>query len=296
MNTDDYVRVQSVPDLREPVLLAAFAGWNDAAQVATYALTTLLKTWSGQKFADIDPEEFFVFTSTRPTISLDPTGQRSLRWPSNSFFSVAVPEAERDVVLLVGTEPELRWRAFCRGVLQVADQVDASCLVTLGGLMADVPHTVEPRLTGFANVPKLLPQLQSLGVDMSSYEGPTGIVGSLHDAWQSTGRPALSIWGNVPHYISATPNPQVALALLRRVAALLKVEVPLARLETQAASFATQVDEALAENPDALEYVHQLEEHFAEETPPAPAPGLIEELEKFLRTTRPPGEDEDASP
>jgi len=291
MNVDDYMRVGKVPDLRDPIMLAAFAGWNDAAQVATYALTTLLKTWAGQRFADIDPEEFYVFTDTRPTISLDPTGQRGLHWPSNGFFAHALPEAEHDVVLLIGTEPELRWRSFCQGVLSVADRVGASCLVTLGGLLADVPHTLEPRLTGHANESRLLPQLQRLGVKMSSYEGPTGILGALHDAWQSTGRPALGLWGNVPHYISATPNPQVSLALLKRVSSLLNVEMPLSRLETQARSFASQIDEALAENPEALEYVQQLEQHFAGEAPP-PAPELIEELENFLRTTRPSGDDD----
>lgn len=287
-----YLRVSELPDLREPILLAAFAGWNDASQVATFAVTTLVNAWSAQKFGDIDPEEFYDFSETRPVISLGPTGQRSLRWPSNSFFSHRLPGSDHDVVLLVGTEPQLRWRTYCSVIVSLAEQVKASCLVTLGGLLADVPHTVEPRLTGFATGPGLLPELRKLGVQMSSYEGPTGIVGALHDAWRGGERPALSLWGNVPHYISAAPNPQVSLALLRRVAALLGVALPMESLEVQAQAFNSQIDEALAENPEAMEYVKQLEEHFNDQAAPPPAPQLIEELEEFLRGRRPPTDDQ----
>ena len=291
MYAEDPLHVHDLPDLREPVILAAFAGWNDAAQVATHALTTLVDLWSAQRFAEIDPEPFYSFTDTRPTINIGPAGRRSLHWPSNHFFGHRLADNERDVVVLRGTEPNLHWRSFCRTVLSLADQVGASCLVTLGGLLADVPHTVEPRLTGFASAPRLLPQLRQLGVQMSSYEGPTGIIGALHHAWGGADRPAISLWGNVPHYISATPNPQVSLALLRRVSGLLGIDVPLAALERQAGAFRTQVDEALRANPDAQTYVRQLEQQLENETPPEPAPKLIDELEEFLRSRRPPSED-----
>jgi predicted ATP-grasp superfamily ATP-dependent carboligase len=176
----------------------------------------------------------------------------------------------------------------------VADRLNVSCLVTLGALLADVPHTQPPSLTGFASTSRLLPQLQKLGVNLSSYEGPTGILGALHDAWRRTRRPAVSIWGNVPHYISATPNPQVALALAGRVSLLLGTALPTASLQNHARAFEAQVDEALRENPEALEYVRQLEAQYSEEDEsdrgePAPvdAPTLIQELEAFLRTHRP---------
>ena len=282
---------RQLPDLRRPVLLAGFAGWNDAAQVATFALDTLVKAWSAERFAEIDPENFFDFTETRPTISIGPSGQRSLEWPSNYFFAHRLEGKDQDVVLLLGTEPQLRWRTFCAAITALAERLDVSSLITLGGLLADVPHTIEPRLSGFATTGAGLPDLQKLGVRMSSYEGPTGIVGALHDAWRRTGRPALSLWGNVPHYISATPNPQISLALLQRVGRLLEIELPLQAIAAQATAFTSQVDEALAENPEALEYVRQLEQQFATDHPPqADSPELIAELEDFLRQRRPPND------
>lgn len=293
MNVNDYLRVHELPELRDPIMVAAFAGWNDASQIATYALTTLVQAWSARRFADIDPEEFYDFTEARPTINLGPASHRSLNWPANTFFAHRLTDTEHDVVLLVGVEPQLKWRTFCEVVLHLATQVDASCLVTLGGLLADVPHTLEPRLTGYTTAPRMLPQLQQLGVQMSSYEGPTGILGAVMDAWWRTERPALSLWGNVPHYISATPNPQLSLALLQRVAAVLGVELPLEPLRAQAQAFNGQIDEALEQNPEAVEYVRQLEEHFGQEVPP-PAPQLIEELEEFLRRKRPPMDDRES--
>lgn len=294
MANHDIQQFGATPDLRDPVLLAGFAGWNDAGQVATHALQTLTTAWSASRFAEIEPENYFDFTETRPIVSLTPTGQRSLQWPANSFFAHRMPSHERDVVLLIGTEPQLHWKSFCRNVMSIAEGVNASCLVTLGGLLADVPHTKEPTLSGFASTPRLLPQLQQMGVGLSSYEGPTGILGVLHDAWSSTDRPAISLWGNVPHYISATPNPQVSLALLRRLAILLGTTLPLVTLESQARSFATQVDEALQENVEAQEYVRQLEEQYdeEEEEPPEATPALMEALEEFLRTKRPSDEGE----
>jgi proteasome assembly chaperone (PAC2) family protein len=244
--------------------------------------------WSAKRFAGIDPEEFFDFTESRPMISLTPQGQRSLEWPLNEFYAHQLPEAENDVILLIGTEPQLKWRSFCRVVRRVAEQLDASCLLTLGALLADVPHTVDPRVTGFSTVPNGTAEFQTLGITSSSYEGPTGILGVLHDSWRELDRPAVSLWGNVPHYISASPNPHVALSLLRRALAIANLDVPLQTLETRAAAFQAQIDEALNENPDAMEYVQQLEKHFASEHPSATAPELIEELEKYLRSRRPP--------
>lgn len=292
MNPSESLHVRKLPELREPVLLAAFAGWNDASQAATFALTTLINSWPATRFAEIDPEIFFDFTQTRPTISISPSEQRSLHWPGNYFFAYQPPDSGHDMVLLLGTEPQLRWRTFCQIVLKMAEDLGASCLITLGGLLADVPHTAEARLTGFASTPRLLPQLQKLGVNLSSYEGPTGVIGALHDAWRRTKLPAMSLWGSVPHYISATPNPQISLALLQRVSKLLEISLPLSDLETQAQAFRTQIDEALQENPEALEYVRQLEEQMQDEEPESDAPELIDELEQFLRSRRPGTDDQ----
>jgi proteasome assembly chaperone (PAC2) family protein len=291
MDSDNELQfIADVPELRKPFLLAGFSGWNDAGQAATYALETITDGWDAMPFAEIDPENFYDFTETRPTISLGPTRQRRLTWPSNTFYAHSLPAQDHDIVVLIGAEPQLRWKTFCRHILDVAQRVDASCLVTLGALLADVPHTQPPTLTGFASTSRLAPQLEKLNVHLSTYEGPTGIIGVLHDAWRRTRRPAVSIWGNVPHYISATPNPQVALALVSRVSLLLGTALPTASLQNHARAFADQVDEALRENPEALEYVRQLEAQYVEEEPePAPvdAPTLIQELEAFLRTQRP---------
>jgi proteasome assembly chaperone (PAC2) family protein len=287
MNAQHHIRWHATPTLRSPILIAAFAGWNDAAQVATFASTSLLRFWDGQHVADIDAEEFFDFSETRPLISLTPSGERSIEWPANGFFAAHIDSMDHDVLILVGTEPQLRWRTFCGALIEVAQRFDASCLITLGGLLAEVPHTITPQVSGFATTPTLLPRLRNLGVDTSTYEGPTGIVGTLHDAWQATDLPAISLWGSVPHYISATPNPQVSLALLQRLAALLGIVLPLGSLEEEASNFRARVDEALAENPEASEYVRELEEQHAGDVPPPPAPDLIRQLEEFLRERRP---------
>lgn len=287
MSPNENLRFRHVPELREPVLLAAFAGWNDASQAATFALASLLNLWSAREFADIDPETFFVFTETRPTVTITPQGQRALRWPGNHFFAYQMEGSDRDIVLLVGTEPQLRWRAFCDSILQVADAVNASCLITLGGLLAEVPHTAPPGVSGFASSEHILPQLRTLGIELSSYEGPTGIIGALHEAWDKTGRPAMSLWGSVPHYISASPNPNVSLALLQRLGSLLGMSLPLTALTREAAAFQGRIDEALEDNPEARQYVRDLEEQLEGESVPSPGPELMEQLEEFLRRRRP---------
>ncbi len=287
MKVEHYLRVQDLPELREPVLLTAFSGWNDAARVATSALLALCRLDGVLRFADIRSEEFFVFTETRPTISLDPAGQRSVQWPANRFFSYTVPSADHDVVLLIGTEPQLKWETFCRVILSMAERLGVSSLITLGGLLADVPHTLTPRLTGFASDRSLVPQLEKLDVSLSSYEGPTGIVGALHDTWRYTNRPAFSLWGNVPHYISASPNPQISLALLQRVSGLLGTPLPVETLESEAKKFRADIDEAVAQNPEALEYVRQLEAQYASDAAKENTPELLSDLEQFLRSRRP---------
>jgi proteasome assembly chaperone (PAC2) family protein len=291
MDVDEYLRLDQLPDLRDPYLVAAFGGWNDAAQVATHTLTALVRAWSAEAFASIDPEHFFDFSETRPTVSLGESGQRPLTWPSNTFHWSRLP-GDRDAVILIGTEPQLRWRTFSALILDVAQRVGASGLVTLGGLLADVPHTIEPRLTGFVQGHGLFPSMPELGLLQTAYEGPTGMIGVLHDAWTATGKPAVSIWGNVPHYISAAPNPQVALALMRRLGTIFSAPVPTSVLEAQVSAFRAQVDEALVDNEEAREYVQELEQQYVDESGPIAGPTLMAELEEFLRTKRPDSEEE----
>lgn len=287
MEQNELRLIGEFPELRRPVIVAAWAGWNDAGDAATYALRQLNLAWQGTRFAEIEPENFYDFTETRPTINLGTTGQRRVTWPENRFFAHRIEDQERDVVLFIGNEPQLRWQTYCRLMLSVAEQIKASSLITLGALLADVPHTREPTLTGFASNRRLLPQLEKLGVHLSGYEGPTGIVGVMHDTWRATKQPAISLWGNVPHYISATPNPQVALALLRRVGLVLGTTLPTSALENHSRIFARQVEDALKENPEALEYVRQLEEQYVDEDPPQGGPQLFDALEEFLRSNRP---------
>lgn len=291
MNEESLLRVQSLPDLRTPVFVAAFAGWNDAAEAATHAASVLVQQWSAARFADIDPESFYDFTETRPTIRLTSTGQRALSWPENCFFAHRAQDVDRDVVILVGVEPQLRWRTYCSLVLDLADRLDATLLVSMGALLADVPHTRATRLTGFATSREMLGGLRKSGMHMSTYEGPTGIVGTLHDAWVDSGRDAASVWGSVPHYISASPNYAVSLELVRSISAMLGLRVALSSLESKATAFRSSVEEALKHNPEALEYVRQLEEQQDPLTGVDETPELIDELEQYLRSRRPPEED-----
>jgi proteasome assembly chaperone (PAC2) family protein len=293
MNEDSELTWLDIPDLRDPILLVAFAGWNDASRVATGALEILQSRWSAHSIALVDPENFFDFAKTRPSVSLSATGQRQLHWQQNEFFAHQLHDSDRDVVLLIGTEPDLRWRSFCRIVLKVAAQLRATTMVTLGALLADVPHTFDPRLTGFSTEADIITTLNDMDVNLSSYEGPTGIIGVLHDAWHSSGRSAVSLWGAVPHYISAVPNPPVTLALLRCLETLLKLDLPLEDVEHEARLFREQIDERIEQNPEAQEYVRRLEQAAFTDQIDSP-PHLIEQLEEFLRRGRPSDDRPDA--
>lgn len=287
MSDSGELRVEQWPVLRNPVLIVAFAGWNDAGQSATLALQHLQRAWKAQEFASIDPENFFDFTETRPTVEMTSEGARNLIWPENRFYAAHLPGAQQDVVLLIGTEPQLRWRTFCEYILQVATAVHAISLVGLGSLLADVPHTVPSVITGSASGPGSAGALQRIRARVSSYEGPTGIVGALADAWQATRLANFSLWGSTPHYISASPNPQVALALLEALGGLVGLDMPTEILAAEAEAFGHRVDEALVDNEEARDYVRLLEEQHAQGEPPQPAPELLSELEEFLRSRRP---------
>ena len=244
------------PPLRSPVLVAAFAGWNDAASAATTALEAVAVSLGAERVAEIDPEEFYDFQVTRPTIRMAEGQTRHVDWPTNAVLAAVAPSAERDLVLISGIEPNLRWRTFAGAVTEVAERLGVEMVVTLGALLADVPHTRPVPITGLASDPELVARLN---LDRSSYEGPTGIVGIVHDACRRAGLTSASLWAAVPHYVAAVPNPKAALALLRRLEGFTGVAVEASELEEAMERFETQVDRAVASNPEIEELVRRLE-------------------------------------
>ena len=276
------------PELRSPVLVAAFAGWNDAASAATTALEAAAVSLDSEVVAEIDPEEFYDFQANRPTIHLTEGQSRHIEWPANRLLSAEAPGAERDLLLLHGTEPSTRWRTFSNAVIDAAERCGVEMVVTLGALIADVAHTRPVPITGLASDPDLVEQL---GLGASTYEGPMGIVGVVHDTCRQRGITSASLWAAVPHYAAAVPNPKAALALLRRLEGLLGVAVEASELEEASTRFDEQVDRAVAANPEIAELVTELEEQHADsfdlgvDVPSGEA--IAGELQKFLRQRGP---------
>jgi proteasome assembly chaperone (PAC2) family protein len=269
--------------LRRPVLVAAFRGWNDGAQGASLAASFLAQAWKARRFADIDPEEFFDFQATRPHVALEEGLTRRIDWPETAFYHASIPGLERDAVLALGIEPNLRWRTFSDEVVELARDLEVELVVTLGALLADVPHTRPAPVTGSASDPKLVEELR---LASSRYEGPTGIVGVVHDACRRAELPSASLWAAVPHYASLAASPKAALALCLRLADLLGTEFDLADLERASAAYETQVSEAVASDEETEAYVQQLEERrdaLGEELDMPSGETLAAELTRFLR-------------
>jgi predicted ATP-grasp superfamily ATP-dependent carboligase len=289
----DYLQqLAEPPALRQPTFIAAFRGWNDAGEAATLAVRHLVESWSAQPFAAIDPQEFFDFTVARPLIRITEEGQRDLQWPSNRLFYHCPSDAESDVVLFLGTEPHLKWRAFTETVRHLFQRLNGARLVTLGALVAATTHTRPPPLTGFATEEDLQRRLEGLAIARSRYEGPTGIVGTLHDAWRRAQLPALSLWVALPPYLGDTINPRGALVLLETLDRLFAFAPQLAPLAEASRLFTEQVDEALANNQEMQAYLAELERRLDAGSGEAGAPGLpsagdfIRELEEYLRRQR----------
>ena len=207
----DVIRFHEQVELRSPVLVAAFRGWNDAGDAASFAAQHLVATWGGKKIASLDPEDFFDFQAVRPQVRLVDGTTREISWPANDFYAARLENAPHDVLILIGTEPNTRWRSFSSLVVDVARSHDVKMVITLGALLADVPHSRPVPITGTAADPELI---ESLGLQRSRYEGPTGIVGVLHTAFADAGVGSASLWAAVPHYLAVTPNPKAALALI----------------------------------------------------------------------------------
>src|SRR5437773_833338 len=240
------LRVHRRPQLTRPVLIAAFRGWNDGAQAASLAAGYLAKTWQAQRFAHLDPEEFFDFQATRPHVSLEGGMTRKIDWPETAFYHARPDGLDRDVVLLLGIEPNLRWRTFTDLLVGLVGELGVEMMITLGALLADVPHTRASPVTGSASDPELVRQL---GLSSSRYEGPTGIVGILHDACRHANIPSASLWAAVPHYVSLTPSPRAAVALCDRLSDVLGARVETDELSQAAETYSDQVSEAVSSDP-----------------------------------------------
>src|ERR671933_723068 len=279
------------PDgLRAPALVCAFTGWNDAGDAASAALQFLGASLGAARFARIDPEEFYDFQATRPKVRFVDGRAGRMEWREVEIYAARVPRAPRDLVLLQGAEPSMRWRTFSRLIVDLAEALGTQLVVTLGALLADVPHSRAVPVTGLASDEALVPRL---GLQNSSYEGPTGIVGVLHGACQDAGMPSASLWASVPHYVAAAPNPKAALALVRKLESLVGVSVDAEELENAAADYERQVSLAVQSDPDVQAFVERLERAAEEEEPdiePGDLPSgdvIARDFQRFLRQRGP---------
>jgi proteasome assembly chaperone (PAC2) family protein len=282
---------ESRPDgLRAPALVCAFSGWNDAGDAASAALTFIGESLGAERFARIDPEEFYDFQSTRPHIRFTEDRRREVTWPGIEIFAARVPRAPRDLILVQGPEPSMRWRTFCQHIVDLAEALGTQLVVTIGALLADVPHTQPVAITGLASDESLMTKL---GIQETTYEGATGIVGVLHTAFTEAGLPSASLWASVPHYVAAAPNPKAALALVRKVEGLVAVSVDATDLENATGEYERQVGLAVQSDPDVQAFVERLEQAAEQDTRPL-GPGdlpsgdaLASEFQRFLRQQGP---------
>jgi predicted ATP-grasp superfamily ATP-dependent carboligase len=277
----DELRIAQRPTLNRPILIAAFRGWNDGGQGASLAAGYLARAWGAARFAEIDCEEFFDFQAARPHVSLVDGKTRKVDWPDTAFHHASIPGADRDAVLLLGIEPNLRWRRFTELIVDLAEDLGVELVITLGSLLADVPHSRPSPVTGSANDQDLI---DDLGLERSRYEGPTGIVGVLHDACSRRGLKSLSLWAAVPHYVSLAPSPRAALALCERLGTLIGAEVDTQELEEAADAYAEQVSAAVASDEETQAYVEELEQRADTiEAENVSGETLAAELTRYLR-------------
>lgn len=295
------LQITQLPTLTDPVLIVAFAGWNDAGNAATHAAEFLVKGFQARRFASIDPEEFYNFSEVRPHVRLREGLYREICWPENTFAYSTTDALRRNIIIGVGIEPHLKWRTYCAAILDLVRQCRVNMVITLGALLADVSYARPTRVVGFSSDPELAARIQ---VTPSRYEGPTGIVGVFNDACRQAGVTSASFWANVPHYISAAPNPKAALALIGRLESFLQFSLDTNTLNTAAIDFDKKIAQAVAENPNMAAYVKQLEESEQDEgieleTAPKPNGGnghanghdIENALQRFLQQRK--GRDEE---
>jgi len=285
---------ESRPDgLRAPALVCAFSGWNDAGEAASSALSFLGSQLRAERFAVLDPEEFFDFQAARPTVRLVDGRTRAVEWPEVEIWAARAPRAPRDLVLVSGPEPSMRWRSFCQALVELAEALGVQLAVTVGALLADVAHTRPVPLVGLSSDETLA---ERHALVPASYEGPTGITGVLYTAFQDAGMPSASLWASVPHYIAAAPNPKASLALVRKLESLVGVTVDASELEAGAQEYERRVTQAVSDDDDVRRFVERLEQAADAESPgegegDVPSGDVIaREFQRFL-SQRPPREE-----
>jgi proteasome assembly chaperone (PAC2) family protein len=272
---------ESAFDLRKPVVIAAFEGWNDAGESATGALAHLLTTWTHQKVATMESEDYYDFQVNRPQIRVDEKVVREIIWPNTAVFEVSTPAFDHDFLIIKGIEPSMRWQTFVSELLDLADDYEASMLITMGALLADTPHSRPIVVTGTGAHPDVAAKL---GVEISKYEGPTGIIGVMQDAAVRRGIDAVSLWASVPHYVATPPSPKATLALINALEDFLEVSISQGDLPDRSDSWEKQVDQMAAEDTEVGDYVRQLERSKDEtDLPSISGDAIAREVERFLR-------------
>lgn len=282
------MEIHQIPLLRNPVMIVAFSGWNDAAEAASGAIEHLLSGWRDKSddvlpelIAQVESEDFYDFQVNRPQVSIDQSQIRSITWPSTQVFGLAVPSMPRDLVIVTGVEPSMRWKSFTSDLLDLADDLEVSLVVTLGSLLADTPHTRPISVTGTGAHPSIADRL---GVSVSKYEGPTGILGIIQDACMRRGVDAISLWAAVPHYAASSPSPKATLALVNTLEEFLEVSIPLSDLPERADIWEKEVNDLAAEDSEVADYVKALEESKdAAELPEVSGDSIAKEFERYLR-------------
>jgi proteasome assembly chaperone (PAC2) family protein len=283
-----FMEIHQIPLLRDPVMVVAFSGWNDAAEAASGAVEHLLSGWKDknddvlpQLIAEVESEDFYDFQVNRPQVSIDESQIRSITWPTTQIFGLAIPSMSRDLVIVTGVEPSMRWKSFTSELLDLADDLEVSLVVTLGSLLADTPHSRPITVTGTGAHPAIADRL---GVSVSRYEGPTGILGILQDGCMRRGIDAVSLWAAVPHYAASSPSPKATLALINTLEEFLDISIPLSDLPERSDSWEKEVDELAAEDVEVAEYVKALEESKdAAELPEVSGDSIAKEFERYLR-------------
>lgn len=267
--------------LRNPIMIAAFEGWNDAGESASGAIAHLLTAWTHQELARFDPEEYYDFQVNRPQIKVDERIVREIVWPNTIIYAATSPSLENDFLIVKGIEPSMRWPSFANQILDLADDYEVSMLITMGALLADSPHTRPITVTGSGAHPDIAAKL---GIEVSRYEGPTGIVGILQDAAYKRSIDAVSLWAAVPHYVSTPPSPKASLALINALEDFLEISIPLGNLPRRADEWEIAVNQMAEEDLEVAEYVKQLESSKdAAELPEVTGDSIAKEVERFLR-------------
>ncbi|MDO3396272.1 PAC2 family protein [Nocardioides cremeus] len=275
------IEIEDAPDLVDPIVIAAFEGWNDAADVASSVVDHLMLAWGARVVGAVDPEDFYDFQVNRPVVGSDELGHRRITWPTTQIAVASPPDLGRDIILVRGIEPNIRWRQFCAELLAAVDELGGELVVTLGALLADTPHTRPIPVTGTATEPELVDRLK---LEQSTYEGPTGIVGVFQDACVSVDMPAVSYWAAVPHYVAQPPCPKATLALIGQIEDLLEISIPLGELPEEARAWERGVDELAEDDEDVADYVRALEEtRDTTDLPEASGEAIAREFERYLK-------------